>query len=71
MLERQAKILAWTRVSPAVEKLGLQAVIMEIVDEFVLVDEAARDKAWMRKGVELCEEVCLCPPFRQRRDTGW
>ena len=60
MLERQAKILVWTGVSPAVEKLDLQAVTIEIVAEFVFVDKAARDKAWMRKGSESCEETCLC-----------
>lgn len=58
-------------MSPAVEKLGLQAVIMEIVDEFVLVDEAARVKAGMKKGVEICEETSLCPPlFRGGSETG-
>lgn len=49
MLERQAKILVWTGVSPAVEKSDLQAVTIEIVAEFVLVGKAARDKAWMKK----------------------
>lgn len=61
MLERQAKILVWTRVSPAVEKLDLQAVTIEVLAKFVvLVDKAASDKAWMRKGCESCEETCLC-----------
>lgn len=49
MLERQAKILVWTGVSPAVEKSDLQAVTIEIVAEFMLVDKASRDKAWMKK----------------------
>jgi len=62
MLERQAKILVWTGFSPSVEKLHLQAVTTEIVVECaVLVDKTARDTAWMKKGEESREEVCLCP----------
>lgn len=61
MLERQAKVLVWTGVSPAVERLDLQAVTIEVVAEFVLVDKAARDTASMRKGRESSEVTCLCP----------
>lgn len=54
----QAQILVWSGVSLAVEKLDLQAVTIEIA-EFLLVDKAAKGKAWMRKGRESHEETCI------------
>lgn len=59
MLERQTKILVWTGVSPEEDKLDLQAVTTARAAEFVLVDKAVRDKAWMRKGRERYKETCL------------
>lgn len=50
----------WTGVSPAVEKLDLQAITIAIVAEFVLVGRDARRKAWLRKRRETRQENCFC-----------